>query len=316
VRAGVTTDEPAVSTPNFASGGADTQARVKFLQKFRKARTSFQGGTFLGELGEALNMIKRPGAALRAGLDRYYGAAKEAARRAKSARGKSGAIAGTWLEYQYGWRPLVSDIEDAFRAVNDFRRKDIIHISATGTTDQNLGEYTTTYTNGFFRCYFRYLREGSVSVRYKGAVRCSVSESPWTLENWGLNTSNFVPTVYNLIPYSFIVDYFSNIGQVIDGMSLGRVEFTWGVRTERQLLRRCLMNIKPDDAFIKSAIGAQNRYNTTLQASGFTSEAISFSRSPVFSLDIGVADVQLKVPGISSNKWMNLAALARMKLPR
>jgi hypothetical protein len=46
-----------------------------------------------------------------------------------------------------------------------------------------------------------------------------------------LDLPHFLPTVWDLIPYSFVVDYFTNIGDYLSGLSLRFSDVSWGCKT-------------------------------------------------------------------------------------
>lgn len=110
--------DPTVILPLPAySGLADNQARSMFWKRAQAAQTAFRSFTFLGELTETLHMIRRPGQSLRRGLDDYVKSVTKRTRRAK--RSSLNRIVGdTWLEYVFGWAPLISDIQSAGSALN------------------------------------------------------------------------------------------------------------------------------------------------------------------------------------------------------
>lgn len=300
---------PTPVTPSFPS--LDVRARIDFLQKCRSARRRFQGGVFLGELREAINMIARPGAALRRGIGAYLADAKNVVRRYHyTDRGR--ILTKTWLEYSYGWRPLFRDIDSGMRALaaTDHIVPDIIVGVASDEGGSNPVSRSTLASGGntIGTALFREKTRGS--VRYLGCVAWESTNraQEWESPKWGLTLSDFVPTVWELIPYSFIVDYFSNVGQVIDASSFGVVSLRWGVRS--QLLNSSIQMGRQSSSFYGLSPSAKPIYSTVnLSLSQLSSW--SFSRTLITSVSVGLNDLRFRVPGVSDwRKWANLAALA------
>lgn len=296
------------SLPSFPS--LDLNARIKFLQKCRSSQRLFQGGVFLGELRETLNMIARPGAALRQGIGAYLAEAKKVARRNHyTDRGR--LLTKTWLEYSYGWRPLFRDIDAGMEALATVNHTipDIV-VGLARDTVANPPYYRTTGGGGSVLGTALFREQWTGSVRYLGCVAWESKNKAreWESPKWGLTLSDFVPTVWNLIPYSFIVDYFSNVGDVLDASSYGKVNLRWGVKSVR--LNSSVQMGRQLTSFnglgpTESPIGAS--INCTLSQLA----KWSFQRTLLDSVSVGLNDLQLKVPGVGDwRKWANLAALA------
>lgn len=293
--------------PLFTS--LDVNARINFLKACRASRQAFQGGTFLGELRETVTMIARPGAALRRGISAYLREAKKATRRVKfTDRGR--ILTKTWLEYSYGWRPLFSEIDAGMKALAeaDHLVPDIVVGVAKDEIWSNRIVRQTTCPGSFIvgGAVFRDRARGS--CRYLGCVAWeSENRARDWKSNWGFTLDNFLPTVWNLIPYSFIVDYFSNLGSVIDASSYGTVALRWGCRS---LSRNTTVLMSPLPAIWSSSSALEPRF---LRSSFALSQlsAWTFERDMVTKVSVSLNDLQFKVPGVSDwRKWANLAALA------
>jgi hypothetical protein len=142
-----------------------------------------------------------------------------------------------------------------------------------------------------------------------------MSQPPSLAEFTGVSLTNFAPTAWELIPYSFLVDYFSNIGNVIDTASLGTVYLSWGVRTERQFFE---YTSSAFDLYYPLNTDSHERFiHKSVNASGGRSYQQNFFRSPVGSVEVGILDLTFKIPGIDeSRKWLNIGALAaKRRLP-
>jgi hypothetical protein len=284
------------------SNAADSRARVKFLQNYLNSRQSFQSGVFLGELRETLHMIRHPALAFRKGLDVYHGAVKERLRRITNERVKKSIVGGTWLEYSFGWTPLISDIKSGMKALAETLSGKYVSNILSSQDSDDLGFQTnfvdTPLIGGLgLKAVTQF--HTVVTVRYKGGLYSGISYYPGSIrENWGITWSQIVPTIWELIPYSFLVDYFSNLGDVLTVMSNGPVSLAWGNKTVR-MERSGICKV--------SVTGGQG------SASDGSTSLVAFVRQPINLVSAGLSDLQFKVPGFGSKKWLNIGALALLK---
>lgn len=202
----------------------DSQAAVKFYKALRKEAVQVSGPTFIGELGEAWHMIRRPAGALY-GHARDYTRAVQKAKRA-SPHGWREKLGGLWLEYSFGWVPLISDLEDGAKAwmrLGNVPRVRKLSRGFENYYDRSL-ELDPVYDHGtrlycgmdHLRVHSEAILKETVSVRYKGALKAQAEMTQW--DNWalfGFTPSEFIPTAWELLPWSFLVDYFTNIGDIL-----------------------------------------------------------------------------------------------------
>lgn len=289
---------------------ADTLARQQFVARYRSRRTQFMTGVFVGELQRAVHMIRNPAQALREALPRYHADVKKRLRRSKGNPNK--VVQNTWLEYVYGWRPLIGDVQDACRlaTANPIAATEPISSNATEQWKTARGYLTTNcFAIGGPFWTRTYWLENSVSVRYLGAAHAENSP-PSFPEQLGLSWSNLLPTVWELIPYSFLVDYFSNVGKVIEGVSTGAINLSWSCKTvRRESVAQCdtIINRQLNDAQFGSG-----GWSGFISGSGVTGRYKSISRSSPGSVSVGLSDLHFKAPG-TTTKWLNIAALASLR---
>lgn len=200
---------------------AVNQAKAKYAQKVYAAQTSIMGGVVLGELRETLHMIRHPANALAKSVTSYYNTLKSMRRSLKKAsnKKKQSAIRQTYLEYTYGWGPLMSDVksgaEALSRIVNEGPKR--VHVRAFGSSDGVV--YITPYggsvgSNGF-GCNWHDVYKTKCTIYGAYDVQLEKTVGQRAIAITGMRLSDFLPTVWELIPYSFLVDYFTNIGDII-----------------------------------------------------------------------------------------------------
>jgi hypothetical protein len=172
--------------------------------------------------------------------------------------------------------------------------------------DRDLRQATET---GWPYFYVYNSLDNKVMVRYRGAV-VAENSPPSFPEQLGLSWSNLLPTVWELIPYSFLVDYFTNVGSVIDGISTGVVSLAWGCRSE---VRESLSRISTELARVSLDTNpGQGRWSGNVHGAGLIGQNRYVNRQSVNVISLGIGDFQFKLPGVST-KWLNIGALADLR---
>lgn len=131
-------------------------------------------------------------------------AAKTARRFARGKREILSLFSQLWLEYQFGWKPLIHDTQDALRA---FRRTlaagELKEGFSRVNVDMSDSDVVITAGSGFTIVDTSTLTGSRI---YRGKAYGLVTG------NGASYGSDILVTGYEIIPYSFLVDYFINIG--------------------------------------------------------------------------------------------------------
>jgi hypothetical protein len=294
-------DYISASPGTSALTSAFIKARLGITNKYNAEMASFSGGTALGELKETFQMLRSPAKALRNSIDHYRKDQQRWIRKIKGERLRQ-AISGTYLEWTFGAMPLISDVASALEAIRRLSEKPN---SKTLSFSVPYESYSKVATNQ--ACY-NAVADGhnevrvdiwckqSGGVRFKGNFIVDVAAHPGRLT--GLDLDSFVPTVYNLLPYSFLVDYFSNVGDVLNAACSASARHNWLSATY----------------YIESEWRAVVIYHSPkmeLSARGFVGPKSVMMERTVPSLATAWSDFEVSMPGFDSDagKWLNIAAL-------
>jgi hypothetical protein len=230
--------------PNIWSVGGSPSASVvtsvtnrcirKFLDKAEAVRSSVEAGQDFGEYRETLHGIIDPLGQLRKHVLGYFPKVKKLRNLYKDAASLTKALADTYLEWTFGWKPLVSDIAQAYVGLqnrNRFGDRQAIRVSATDNFPLTLPTtFNLSSLGGFGLAQITYRVTGTYTVAMYGMIRTGVGTdgSVSRAQVLQLDLPHFVPTIWDLIPYSFIVDYFVNVGEIIRALSTIDSVFMWG----------------------------------------------------------------------------------------
>lgn len=152
----------------------------------------FDALTFLVELRKTIRMFKN----FARSLERL---AKE-----------PGGAYNQWLEGRYGWRILVFEMFELMETLNEFSKvQRERYKNRAGAGDTTTSMWTSTWTGGYGDYSVGFIDKVEWSVR--GNIIADVKPPKFTF--------NPIKTGWEVIPYSFVVDWFVNIGNFLDSLS-------------------------------------------------------------------------------------------------
>jgi hypothetical protein len=313
--------------PNVGfNGSAEARASANFLAKVKSANQSMTGGVFLGEMRETLRMLRKPAAGLRDGIDRHLKMIEARNRDnrnryhrkqpRKYARNLTAIASQTWLENAFGWVPLLHDIEDARKAYNKLFDVDrVVKVSVGGQESQLGSSGTYSDTIGALPLLYHLVNEiltGTYTVRYRGAVVAQAgSTSAARLQQFGFTPSEFIPTAWELLPWSFLVDYFANIGDLLNAATTDTSAVTW---VNKSVVTNCVrvQRIQLDIARLKAQYSPPGFEIQSIHGTpGFAIRKRRVVNRSVGNINATYPALNLTYPGFdtSPKKWLNISAL-------
>lgn len=316
---------------------ANNQAITRFNQSIRQKKSHFDAMTFLGEgrqsfhdlrslVSKLANMVPLHVRTMQKLTARYIGnfvigpngsavrvrnhnpfPSKKVEKTVKQ------KLADEWLAFSFGLSPLVSDIATAAEAVArynlDLRQRtkvrgygeDVQPVSQTAWRDLPFGL-------GHLEALVTERLQKRCTVIYRGQLAASDREitDPYRnisrmTETFGFTAEQFVPSIYNLIPYSWFVDYFSNLGDFLLCLTTDTSGLRWVCRTEISYLEKiatsqCSIQSGTPGAAAGGSFGGYYAYTK------------SVSRAPRYDLSVPMPTLEFQVPSYVS-QVTNLVAL-------
>jgi hypothetical protein len=325
--------------PSAPATTIDAKTRDEALQRaIRDARgkqTHFRGGNFLAELGDTIRGFRNPVKGFRDLLGVYHRNARKRVKRAigrrampvtqqdfrrleKDApdvsRAAQRALSDTWLEQNFGWAPLLSDAGDAYQALRRLSAKTPLERFFGRSSNDGTPTYVSSSRNLEITPMDFTVRTVSRSdVTFYGAVKVEV-DTPFgsAIEEMGVRARDFVPAVWEAIPYSFLIDYFSNVGDVIEAVSFPRSDIAWVSRTYRNHSIRSTerVAVRYYESPGYPAVNSNKVWS-------FQPPRVQWTRTyvqrDVYTGSL-VPSLRLEIPGSKNwKKWLNIAALARLR---
>lgn len=189
-----------------------------------------------------------------------------------------------WLEFTYGWRPLAQDLYGSIEQLSNSSLNSRNIIVTAKSNDHEKFSESTDYTST------------QVEVRQDFRTRISVNLTPGvrTIDDLARFSSlNPASIAWELVPYSFVVDWFYDIGSYLRDAESALVystAFTGGYLTKTSLLKR-VANTNGNGQIISdySVTGTWSGSQTSASKQRALLVELPFPRKPTFKADLGAS---------------------------
>lgn len=143
-----------------------------------------------------------------------------------------------WLEGRYGWRTLAYDLRDLNNAVRDWDSTRKIHTERSGFNQSNVQSSDSTET----------WSAGVITTRTDDVTTHSIRGSVAAMFTPSRVITDPVNTAWELIPYSFVVDWFLDVGQTLQSNKLQLLSkaITSSVSVKSETTRTVTVSVTPN----------------------------------------------------------------------
>lgn len=300
------------SVTGIDATSANNQALTALYRNLSKQFLGTQSMIFFGELGETVHMLKHPLSSLQKGFSEHFGALSKRIRGVNKRRPSKllDIVKGTWLEYSFGWTPLAMDVKDILLTIQS---KKVRQPTVVGWGSSQSSQMSPVISTGAHYACIKYsIRDMSyVEVRYKVGLKddCEYNfDADGWLDRFGITVDQFVPTLWELTPWSFFVDYFANIGNILDAIAARRFAPAWSVKTVRTLATTEVFG-SLDEGSSRYLLRMGNPAFVSLKGDPGT---LKLAASKIVrTADMpGIPTLEFSIPGSGQwRRWTNMAAL-------
>ena len=305
----------------WVTGGADpsaltvagSRASIRLVQAYKKAVRQVTGGSALAELGSTIRGLRNPLLGLRRGVSVLASDLRRLYRTGRLPDGRrinvdkrrqlSSAVTATWLEWSFGVKPLISDLNDGFAAARRIsgHHTPAVKLYAEGEHEifYNLTQVGVDAGPNLGAAAFVERRNSAfASVTYRGALKLSpTGELSWQ-QVTGLSLDDFLPSAWEAVPWSFLVDYFVNATEVLELLNFRVSNLAYlnaSIRYGRETRQSDLINLRNESggdwAFRNEVTGGRTVNRVTVVQR--TSNATLFP--PRLEFNLGLGDIRRKL---------------------
>jgi len=327
-----TTDRHSVGNlgPNIATWSSDIVEKAEadawngLMKSIRQTQSSYDGMVFLGEIGQTTAMLRHPLKAIDEGLRKLL-RRKRVVRTIRTSRGlkkvsskvalpqsfsrnpllNGKTAAELTLQWNFGIVPLLNDLQGMMKALEAVPLSGKTRVRGYGKA-QNEGkaDYGTD-ASGIILVRKSGTFTSSVEVIYTAGISESITRPgayQRLLDRGAFSLLDLPSAVYNLLPWSFLVDYVSNVGDVLAGIFTSRRDVKWITRSEIRTWTGT-MYCSPEPS--------TNYKISTYGYASVTVNVRTFTRTVVPVDVVKLPPVYLELPK-HVRQYVNIAALARL----
>jgi hypothetical protein len=308
---------------------ARNQAIARFLAQLQQQRTQMDGLTLMGELRESISLIRNSSRKLAQMIPKhveiqakwvrkYMGKTKisphtglpipdnDSVKRLKRKpdlwKEFRKGLYDNYLTFAFGAKPLLHDVQDAAETLARFSYdshhteikgygKGIESISKTREVQFPAGEISALFTREVAVTMEVILRGG-----YRTQVSAPFGSARRLRDLVGFTPEQFVPSVWELLPFSFLVDYFFNVQEILQYAFTDTSDLTW--------LNETIISTRRDKGNL-DADAVSDLVGGTLGSYEASARIVKRRIQSSFP----VVKPEIKIPQLGSLKWLNIAAL-------
>jgi len=219
---GINPDDLTLMAPRHSEISSEDVDQA-ILEVATRARSGVAAGSAGGwesaaEFNQALKLIDKPFESIKTLASHFRGQARR--RKGSQRIGRAGTdilqvTANEWLKFRYGVLPLMSDIQAVLRELGG--KYGVVRRSSRASATLRKVSTTTfsTTAGGGWSCTQFQRRESEATIR---AVSLDEYRTSMAVE-LGFHHSQLPSTAWDLIPYSFVVDWFINVGDYLNAIT-------------------------------------------------------------------------------------------------
>jgi len=162
----------------------------------------------IAEANQTLSMLRNP-------ISSWF----RFSRKAKIATAAMSA-ANAWLTYRYGIKPLVQSIDGTLKNLaKGLTNSPIQTTRASGVITRRIDDTVETDSVWHVESKFVIARSRTETIRVRAV---SLDEMRWeSLQLLGMSPKDMLTLPWELVPFSFVVDWFMNVGDYLGAMAQG-----------------------------------------------------------------------------------------------
>lgn len=289
-------------------------SEAKFWALSNVDRTPYAFGEDLLEIGETIRFLRNPLGSLR-NMSRLFRSdvnrllhkkigKRHIKDRRKYAEVRAQAVADTYLQYRFAFSPLVRSVSDAFDAISHKDDRPL-RLSARGRSEDSASSSERVERLFSANDGYAFNVSKSKSISYRASILYEITNP---VRDWrytfGLRNQDIPETLWQVLPYSFMIDRIANISGAIRGLT--------ALANPKLKILAGSVTLREESVHSMKAIDAWNDPHWTRSADGETRTRTDFKyeRNP-WTPQLSDAIPPVKLGGLvdDATKTADLAAL-------
>jgi len=308
-----------------SSDKANAAALTETYKKVLKAQRQLNGSAVVAEFAETLHMFGRPFKSVVDLTHRHLNRLTKERRRLKgpTARKKedwADIVSSTYLEYAFGLAPLINDtkaVAEALARWNLEGQEEILAPKKKAVGRGSDKSSSSTIRAFGFDVPSRYLaflevKKKTTEARAQYVVGLSATlqadfqSNERLIQLLGFSPSDWLPGLYEGVPWSWLLDYFTNVGDVLEAACTSTADVKWisktlSTRTEEETSINC------DTSKLK-VYASQGCLGPTYRGHGGRFKIVTQSMVRTSEPSLGIPPLVLEFPS-RATQFINMAAV-------
>lgn len=326
---------PTGTIPHLSTSLADAEATAlqKTYSKIRSEQQELNSAATVAEFTDVIRQFGKPFDAIVDLTNRRLNKLQLAA------KGLSGStsfrkikfaeiVASTYLEYAFGLAPLISDAEKVATALakfNNERSSEVLSKFRSRIRSRGVSKTVTKGTNTFgvgFDSYsaMKVTEENQTECRVQYVVGLDTTpiadfgSNDRLLQLLGFDPKNWIPAVWEVVPWSWLIDYFTNVGAILDAAATTTSGVRWIVKTVTYKTVRTYTAMLDVEA-TRRAINGTNVRLSSLSGGPCSLKVVRTTLTRSLPATLGVPPLVVEHPFDSMKKIANMAAVLVSRKP-
>lgn len=300
---------------------------------YSKVRSEYQHMNALASIAEFGDVIRQFGAPFASIVDLTN---RRLNRLELAKRGLSGStsfrrikyaeiVASTYLEYAFGLAPLIKDTKDAAEALARYEyelageAKFRARVRSRGL--DTAVAHTDLYSSATLSpLIFRHVTKKTTECRVQYICGLSTSfhanygANNRLLRLLGFDPMNVIPAAWEAVPWSWLVDYFANVSDILDAAATTTTGINWINKT---VTYRTVTNVmsRYDEAATAKFLPASRRVLPPSDPNLGSYDVVRTTLERSLPLSLGVPPLVLEHPFENAKKLANMAAVLISRRP-
>lgn len=288
-----------LAVPGNSVTYAQAVATAKAYKIINQKLSQFSGQAFMGEMKETKNLLMNP-----------FKRSVELAKSLVAARKVGKNAAKSWLEFQFGIKPLLSDVDALIDMINkQFEKEKRLAYRTYGTKSDVLKSSVTDMFDiyGFYQRVDKWEELKAECIIHFAVTQAwldSANKEKSRFSDSFSDVSDIPETTWELLPWSWLVDYFVNVSDILQAACTSTAGLSYVSKSTIRTYR--LTKIGTTEKV------ATSQYHIT----GNVPRVFKYQKRNVdrVGTPLGIPSVVFSLPG-RNVQYLNLAALIASLTP-